>query len=88
MNYLQLTGQVRSGSLSVEENSDLLNPRSRESDPIPGPEKRFTCSQFSAYFAFSFLVVLAPIRRIVWTSDQIEFDAVDYFVLSQCTHNS
>ena len=23
-------------------------------DPIPGPEERFTCSQFCAYFAFSF----------------------------------
>ena len=46
--------------------------------PIPGPEERFTCSQFCAYIAFSFFVFLAPIRRIVWTSDQTEFVVV-YF---------
>ena len=84
MNCLQFTGQVGSGNLSVEDHLDVFNPRGGRSNPIPSPEERFTCSQFCAYFAFSLFVVLAPIRRVVWTSDQIEFVVL---VLSQCTHN-
>ena len=71
--------------LQLEDQLDVFNPRGRESDPISSAEKRFTCSQFCAFFAFSLFVVLAPIRRIVWTSDQIEFVVL---VLSHCTHNS